>query len=340
MMSFRPWHGLAIGGALTFIALAFLGPGAHREHGSGPTASTSARSAASAARALAEPKAPPRLPFVFDCQQFAIASSKPCGSLPADEQTLLDLANIYRMPPVMTWSTELGDRFATALAKLAKLDAQKLAPLEKAALQNAALTLLSRSVSFQKDKSSHDFGPAARGLIKKLALSPAELAELPSSSAVAGEWLGAESDWHQGTDTVFMHTASDGYARVHRQLQRTDAVADVVRMALVNEAGAPFVSDLVQRIVIRRSTADGVHVCIAELDPLSASCSTSGVVRALEPGRGGAIVKPTTAAVPCFSCHVNNTPKAVPYGPKTGFQLNETSALRVKAILQRALGEH
>lgn len=340
MMSFRRGHGFLIGGALAFVALAFLGPGARRKNGPSPTGSASTGSAASAARALAEPKAPARLPFVFDCQQFAAASGKRCGNLPEDEQTLLDLANIYRMPPIRAWSTEFGERFTTALAALAKLDARKLAPLEKAALQNAVLTLLSRSVSFQKDKPSHDFGPAARGLIKKLALSPAELAELPSSSAIAAEWLGAESDWHQGTDSRFMHTASDGYARVHRQLQRTDAVADVVRMMLVNEAGAPYASDLVQRIVIRRSAAESVHVCIAEFDPLSASCSTSGAVRALDPGRGGAIINPTTAAVACSGCHVNNTPKAVPYGPDTGFRLNEASALRVKAILQRALLEH
>jgi hypothetical protein len=338
-MSFRPRHAVFLAAALALPAVAFFGPGSRQK---APTASSVAAFSAASVYGSAAPSAPlepaalPRLAFVFDCQSFAPASAKVCAALPADEQALLDLVNGYRMPPPMAWSHALAQRVEPAFDAAAQWDPRKLAPLERAALQNAVLELLAKSSLYEKDEHLPKIAPKGRALLKKFALSPAEQAALPASTGAVSEWLGEGTDWLQGVDKSSMHTASEGYARAHRQLQNGGTVADIVRMVLVDEKGAPYVSDIVQRVVIRRADADAVHVCIAELDPLSASCSTPGALRALDPVRGAGLVKPLLGA-PCTLCHTNNIPKTAPFGPTTGFAVSSASVSRIKLSLERAL---
>jgi len=339
-MSFRPRHAAFLAAALALPAVAFLGPGSR--HQARPASSVTAFSAAgvygsAAASAPLEPPPPPQLAFVFDCQPFAPATAKPCGALPKDEQALLDLVNAYRMPPPMAWSHALADRVEPAFDAAAHWDPRKLAPLERAALQNAVLELLAKSSLYEKDERFPKIAPKGRALLEKFALSRAEVGALPASTAAVSEWLGDSANWLQGVDKSSMHTASDGYARAHRQLQNGATVADVVRLALVDEKGAPYVSDIVQRLVIRRGDTDAVHVCIAELDPLSASCSTPGALRALDPARGAGLLKPPLTGAPCTVCHANNNPKTAPFGPTTGFSVSGASVSRIKLSLERAL---
>src|SRR5450755_487645 len=171
MMSFRPRHAVFVVAALALPAVAFLGPGSRQK---APTASSVAAFGSSkvyGSAVASAPVTPPsqlRLPFVFDCRAFAPAAAKVCAPLPSEEQAVLDLVNAYRMPPVRAWSRELADRVQPTFDAAAKWDPQKLAPLERAALQNAVLELLSKSLLFEKE-TFPKIAPKGRALVKKLA---------------------------------------------------------------------------------------------------------------------------------------------------------------------------
>jgi hypothetical protein len=301
---------------------------------------TSASATASVPEALPtttpEPPPPHRLKFVFDCEPFTPATPGVCPELQVQERALLVLANTYRVPPVPAWQPELADRADAALKQADGLDARKLGPIERAAWQNAAIELLAWSSKFDKDPRAHSAAARARALVKKFSLSRAEIGALPASSTVLPAWLGDGASWQRGLDSRFMHTTSDGFARAHQQLRRNDDLADVTRLVLASDSGTAYVSDVVQRVVVRRTTADSVRVCIAELDPLSGSCGTAGALRALDPARGQSVVTPPHSA-PCSGCHTNNTPRATPYGPDTGFQLSDSSVARIKTSLKPLL---
>jgi hypothetical protein len=218
-----------------------------------------------------------------------------------------------------------------------RLNAHELSPLERAALQNAALWVASLSSWSEKDPRVSAIQRSARALIKKLALTQGEIAHLPAAAETASRWLGDGATWKRGVETRRLHSASDAHARSHLQLQRGDTLADLVRLILVSESGAPFAADVAQRIAIRRTEPDGVHLCVAELDPMSARCGVPGSLRPLAPARQANLLSATNGGAPCSGCHANNHPNSAPFGPDTGFQMSESSAARVKTSLQRAL---
>jgi hypothetical protein len=248
---------------------------------------------------------------------------------------LLAAASSYRVPPTPVWSSELADQVDAALASASRLDVAKLAPLERAALQNAALFLLSEATRFEKDSRAKHTATAARALVKEFALTSAEVTTLPGIE-VASEWLGDAPTWQRGVAPRFMHTASDAFARAHRQLRRGDTLADIVRLVLVSKMGVPFVSNTVQRVVIKQTDADVVRVCIAELDPLGAQCGPPGALRVLAGDRGPRTLAPSASA-PCTGCHVNNRPGSVAFGPDTGFDVDKGAVAQITGLLQPAL---
>jgi hypothetical protein len=335
-MSFRPRDALLAASGLALIATAFLAT--PRLHTGNPRSVASVPPSAAIASPL---NTPPEMPlpvlqkFVFDCSPFAPAAARACPEPSADERALLDVSNSYRVTPLPAWSAELADRADAAMAAAARLDPRKLAPLERAALQNAALMLLSESLLFKKDTRAQQSATTARGLLKRFALTQTELTTLPGAEVVT-EWLGDGTAWQRGVAPKFFHTASDAFARAHRQLIGQGELADVVRLVLIDKGGVPFVSDVVERVVIRRTEADSVRVCIAELDPLTANCGMPGALHALDPARGQRVIMPGTSA-PCSGCHVNNRPGSASFGPSAGFEMDKPVAARIKDILESAL---
>jgi hypothetical protein len=341
-MTLKGRDGLLLLGAIILIATAFLTPPRRHAHTEAPTSSASGRASASAA-----PEKPPALTpaqtFVFDCAEFTPPIASACSAAPDAETAFLDLVNSYRvsaLPCGTWWQTQL-ENATVELQSLAKLDPKQLPAVDRALIQNAALELLSctsghgAAAKSEMAPKNAAFSASARALIKNFALSAEEITALPMSTPELTPWLGDSANWQRGKGTSFLHTASEGYARAHQQLQQTTTVADVVRLVLVNQAGAPFVSDVVQRVAMRRREADGTHVCIAELAPAPTNCGPA-TLHALDPERGAAAVK--SAAPPdCAGCHFDNTPRSAPFGPETGFQVSDASVARIKAWLKPLL---
>jgi hypothetical protein len=325
---------LALGGAILLVGSG-LAVARHRRHA--PVSTVSIPASASEhnpADDFGKP-VPPGLNPIFDCAGLGPAplALAACPAPPAAETQLLALANSYRVS-VMPCSSWLSSADAqAALDAVANLNASDLAPLERAALQNAALELLScLSMSATLGKNSK-LSKSAKSVIAKLALSAKDKAQLPESTAVVGPWLGDSAGWLAGKDPRFFHTISDGFARAHHQIAKNGTFADVVRLVLVDKASKPFVSDIVERVVLRRAETDGIHVCIAELDPVSASCGPAGLVP-LKLDRGARVL---AGPPPCLGCHMNNLARAESYGPEMGLAVADASVTRIEEALSKTL---
>jgi hypothetical protein len=245
--------------------------------------------------------------------------------------------SFFRGFSCQNWFAPRSEQVLKALQQVAKLDVAKRAPLERAVLQNAVLEALSCSSS-PGNKQGGPIASLARPLIKKLALSNDERAALPTSAAVAEAWLGSPDTWLRGLPKTALHTVGDGNTRTHTQLRRDSSLADLVRMVLVGSDGTPYVSDVAQRLVIRRSAGDEIHVCIAVVDPLSATCNRAGSLTPLDKVAGERAIS-GPGSPPCFGCHFGNRPQSAPFGPDTGFAVSEPTIASVRAALGPLLVE-
>ncbi len=331
-MSTRPVHWLIFASvAVPLLALAFFATPSRPTNSSPAAARASAPSKASAAD---EEPVPSLLSYRFDCTGFAPAdpAGDACGPAPAEERALLDAANTYVMPRLPVFTPEL----TTALAGAEKLDEKSLTPLERAALQNAALTLLSLAQSPSADAHLADIRARARRLVQKFALPSKLVSDLPTAAASLPGWLGDGASWQRGVETRRMHPIADGFARAHQPLHRGETFADVVRLMLVSEKGEPVASDVIQRLTLRSTAADGVHLCVAELDPARARCPNASSLRVISADRQTALIHPTRGAT-CSGCHPNNEPRAAPFGPDTGFAVEPREVAQLEPTLRRIL---
>jgi len=277
--------------------------------------------------------------FLFECQSFEPNVPAVCTPAPGPEQALLDLVNSYRVSarPCGTWLPPDPSAPELALAGLDHLDATPLPPLDKALIQNALLQLAACGNATGAAQKPHTYAKHARALLPKFTLTAEETASLPTSADVLGPWPGDPTAWFDGHDPQQFHNRSDGFARAHRQIMKQNTLGDVVRLVLVDKAGAPFVSDVVQRVVLRRLDSDGaIHACFAELASPASGCEPT--LHPLTEERGTSVLggyKFTT--VPCNGCHTANMPKATPYGPNSGFAVDEGTRKRIQAELKPIL---
>jgi hypothetical protein len=278
---------------------------------------------------------PPHLGFDFDCSGLAPASAARCPAPRSELSTLLGAVNTYRVSAVPTWSAELKAAPA-ALAAVAKLNPAELSPIERAALQNAALLLLSVATAREKaDPSAPAVVDLARALVKRFALSQTEAAALPAADAAVSPWLGDGAAWQHGVSQRLLHTGADAFARAHTQLTNAGAFADVVRLVLVAQNGVPYVSNVVERVVLRRMVDQSVRVCIAEL---ALGCTTPGTLEAIDLARGHDTVAVPQDSIPCMGCHGNNKPGSRSFSTETGFAFADTKAAdRIKLTLGAVL---
>ncbi len=279
--------------------------------------------------------------FEFDCGSFAPSAPSACTPIPGPEQTLLDVVNSYRVSARScgTWPVGSAGSPENALAGLDSLDRSTLTALDKALIQNAILELASCGNAPGPGQKTLSYVKRARALLPKFALSADEVATLPTSDAVLGPWLGDPGAWFDGHVHEHFHDRSDGFTRAHRQLMKQNTLADVVRLVLVDAAGAPFVSDVVERVVFRRMDPDGaVHTCFAELASPASRCDPVGL-HPLAEERGKAVLGGYQfTSVPCNGCHTANLARANPYGPSTGFAVDDETVARIKTELKPLLG--
>lgn len=328
-----------------FIAVAFLAP-SHRPTSvaSAPTAPRQETAGAEPAPSatvedLTTPLGPlPELDkFAFDCADFPAAAKPRCGAQVPGEQALLDLTEVYRPTRAPTYTPELADRTDAALRAAERLDPALLSPLKRAALQNAALWVFSQCSRFGQEPRAAAAAKAARALTKRFRVSKAELAALPGSATSASAWLGPLDKWTRGAAPRLFHTVADETARTHRSLSNASAFADVVRLVLLDETEQPILSDVVQRITMRRTEGKAVKVCIAELDPSAESCAGPGALVVVDAERGEHIAINPLVPPGCSGCHVNNTPRSN-FGATLGAGFDDPAAdSRLKQSLLQAL---
>ena len=306
-------------------------------------ASAAAPSASAAATPLplATSSALPPSPFVFDCADLPQSSASCAGALPAAEK-LVSVASWVSVTGAQPCATGLdgdrAERAAHALRAAQPLAQQKLAPLERAILQNAALRLLSCSSSVEPKTRATEIARDAKALVKSLALSPEEIAALPGTSKGLEPWLGELGTWQRGTVRSHVHEKSDGDAATLQRVKRGEDYASVARLILVDGSGELHATDVVSKVTRRRGRDSDVHVCIARVDVASAHCDTYQL-RALSADEGALAIHQTLPLPPCSACHVDGAPNTKIFGPTLGIGPDAVNLDEAREPLLHALAQ-
>jgi hypothetical protein len=210
-----------------------------------------------------------------------------------------------------------ADTAARALRDAQALTREKLPPLERALLQNAALRLLSCSSSVEKVPQRNEIVRNAKQLVKAFALDAAEIAALPGSAGELG-WLGESSGWQVGTLRTHVHEIADGFVSTIERVKREQEFASVYRLVLVDDKGELHATDVASKVLLRRpAEAQGrVASCIAALDPVSAHCNSAALRPVSQAVQSEALSRGTAPA--CHQCHVQNHANSLSFGPNTG----------------------
>ena len=280
----------------------------------------------------------PALPFVYDCSGIG-AGEPACSGVPAAAQALFQATTWFRVSAAAC-GLAVGVKDSAALARALKgalaLSVQDLKPIERALLQNAALKLLSCARTQPDAPGAGELAQGTRQLLEKLALSAQQIAELPRASTQLSAWLGDSTSWERGTGGTHVHELADAHALVHHTLRRAGDLANVAELVLVDDQGVVHVTETAQRLLIRRTSAESVRVCVAQLDPAAAHCSAGAELSPVTPDEPGAIIIPK-GAPPCAACHSGSTLRGGPYGPEKGLALMPADTERVRAALSSAL---
>jgi len=231
-----------------------------------------------------------------------------------------------------------AERAARALEAAQPLTKQKLEPLERALLQNAALKLLSCSAGVEPKTRASEIARNAKALIKPLALSPEEIAALPGTSASLGPWLGDLGAWQRGTVRSHIHEKSDGYATTLQRVRHGDDYVSVARLILVDSNGELHATDVVSKVTRRRGRASDVHVCIARLDTASAHCNHFEL-RPVGVNEGALAIQQSLPLPPCNACHVDGAPNTKIFGPTLGIGPDAVNLDEAREPLLHALAQ-
>jgi len=280
---------------------------------------------------------PPPL-FVYDCSGIGTLAPA-CSGIPEAARALFQATAGYRVSAAscgLAVSVKDTAALAHALKGALALSVQDLKPVERALLQSAALKLLSCTRSLPDAPGAGELVKGARQLLEKLALSAQQIAELPRASTQLSAWLGDSTSWERGTGGSHVHELADASSLVHQALRRADDLANVAELVLVDDQGVIHVTETAQRLLLRRTSGQGVRICLAELDPAAAHCSASAELAPVTPDEPGAIIVPK-GAPPCAACHAGSALRGGPYGPEKGLTLLPTDTERVRAALGAVL---
>jgi hypothetical protein len=337
---------LVAGSAVALLCVgALIGLRNHRAVPAPPIASASASVPASASAPASGPLSSANAPqarsvveFSFDCAGLPPVQEACSGASPLAAK-LVDSAVWAKAGMALCANALTGgraDAAARALRDAQVLTQEKLPPLERALLQNAALRLLTCSANVETDAMRKEIAQNARRLVKAFALDATEIAALPSS---AGElsWLGEGSGWQVGTLRTHLHESADGYVSTIERAKHEDEFASIYRLILVDDKGEPHATDVVSKLLLRRPAEAGrFSACIATLDPKSAHCNSASLRpaaaelqrEALTPGSG----MPT-----CNLCHVLNHANSPSFGPSVGLGPDTVTLDRERESLTKVL---
>jgi hypothetical protein len=258
--------------------------------------------------------------FGFDCAGLPPIQDGCSGASPLAAK--LVASSVWALTGMPLCANALkGDRAdaaARALRDAQALTHEKLPPLERALLQNAALRLLTCSANVDKDATRKEIAQSARQLVKAFTLDATELASLPSS---AGELslLGDGGGWQVGTLRTHLHESADGYVSTVERAKHEQDFASIYRLILVDDKGELHATDVVSKLLLRRPAAEAgrYSVCIATLDPRSAHCN-SAALRPVSAELQSEVLTPGHGMPTCNLCHVLNHANSSSFGPVVG----------------------
>jgi hypothetical protein len=335
----QPRRLIAISGAVLVSAGALIALRHVRAPVASPFAgaSASATPSASAPPASSQPSIP--LDFSFDCAGLPPPRDACPGASPFAAKLVQSSlwTSVNGAPCGNALKAERAEVAAHALLDAQGLAHEKLPPLERALLQNAALRLLSCSVNVEKAPLRAEIAQNAKRLVQALTLDASELAALPSSARELG-WLGDGSGWQVGTLRTHLHELADGYVSTVERAQHEQQFASIFRLILVDDKGELHATDVASKLLLRRpaQAAGRFSVCIATLDPASAHCN----VAALQPVSTALQTSALTlgdGAPACHHCHSFNHANSLAFGPSSGLGPETVTLEEAREPLLKAL---
>jgi hypothetical protein len=204
---------------------------------------------------------------VYDCAGIdpgaACAGSAPSDDLLAIPNIVSEIAARHFPPDSSFW--ERPTRALTAAEGVDPSDA-----LERIALQNAALYLALASAPHEPALSAR-----ARRLAKKLAF-PA--AKHPVTALDIDAWIGPENERIERTppNLPLMHENVFEDTRMVTLVRTKTLRANFARLVAFDDAGEPFVTNVVGAIEIRRGLEQDARECVLEIDAARLRCKMLG----------------------------------------------------------------
>jgi len=207
-----------------------------------------------------------------------------CSSPPAPTDALVhvaerlaELAALHRPPGEDWW------RPVSAAVDAAGAAAAPSTDRERALVQNAAL-----HVAIAANRTHREIALRAVAIVRRLA-PPASAHDAAPEPEGLEAWLGPPGEWAERTHAgPFLHESVESQTRFVRLVLAERAPGGLVRAVFsqlvgVDEKGAPFVTNVVGHLEIRRGRTTAAEACVVLADPGRARCGAASALAAVAP---------------------------------------------------------